>query len=367
MYVNCNMPVTIPFYCHLSNKLDIGLFFRITTLYRTMANLTSKCSFWPENPSKCHNIVVLLKVFSSISLLGCIFIIGTICLFKLYKYFVQRLILFLSISAVIKVITNLCSVDNEGTSCIVQAFMLQYFNWAELLWVCCITANIVLVLNGVQAKNYELWFHLIVWLVSLAWSVIPFIGSHYGPAGMWCWIRRDVPGLRFGIWYIPLLLFIVAAVVVYMFICVRTFFSVDVDEGFRYEEMQRRDILRQEVKPLFAYPLIYLIFSLPVAIYRIDDAIHPNLPPKYILLVLSVISTPMLGGLNAIVFSLYGDTLKMLSWNNIKGAFLSLGEGPQVYVRHNYDVTDYSSDNQALLYHKGDEHITMKYGTKETA
>ena len=38
--------------------------------------------------------------------------------------------------------------------------------------------------------------------------------------GLWCWIVRDATGYRFGTWYVPIFLLLVAMVTVYVYIII---------------------------------------------------------------------------------------------------------------------------------------------------
>ena len=56
------------------------------------ANFTTECPLWPDHPHRCKVILALQLTFSSVSLFGCLFVVMVIWLFRMYQYFVQRLI-----------------------------------------------------------------------------------------------------------------------------------------------------------------------------------------------------------------------------------------------------------------------------------
>ena len=303
-------------------------------------NQTAECEFWPQIPSRCDVIFILLTFFTALSVVGCLFIIAVIFLFKLYKYFIQRLILYLSVCAIIKALTFFVPFDKSYHVCQCQAFMLQFFDWAQLLWVSSITVNIVMAVRGIQTFEYERYFHLFVWCFSLFWSVVPFFGNYYGPAGSWCWIKRDASAVRFGVWYVPLLIIILVMIIAYTYVICLAFKPKNDIDGSDFEVEQSHALMQGEVKPLLAYPVIYLLFSLPMLIYRIDDIVDPNEPPRYVLLILSVITSPMLGVTNALAFALYGETLKLLTLTRIKSAFLSYCHASPSNIIREYSVID---------------------------
>lgn len=304
------------------------------------SQVVSTC-MWSEKHQR-KTILALQRTFSALSLVGCIFIVVLIWLFKTYKYFVQRLILFLTISAAFQSFSFILGdLYENDTMCQFQAFIMQYFGWATLLWVLCITINIILVVRGVaNTEKYEKWYHLICWLLSVFWSSLPFIGKKYGPACVWCWIKQDATALRFGTWYVPIFLVILFLVFAYVYIVLKVFVRNGRWSGTYNAEVEHDNaMLLKEVKPLASFPLIYLILTIPTLIYRIEDAVHPHQLPKYFLLILSVIFSPSVGALNAIAFAFYGEIQSLLTWNQIKSAFLSRFSST-AHITHNYDVGD---------------------------
>lgn len=313
-------------------------------------NYTSECPLWPDNPHQCTVVLALQRTFSALSLVGCLFIIFIIWLFRMHQYFVQRLILLLSISAALECISFIIGdIYTNQVTCQFQAFVMQYFGWSTILWVLAITVNILLVVKKIESSRYEKWFHLVCWLVPLLWSCLPFIGDNYGPAGIWCWIKRDATALRFGTWYIPIFFVIAAMTIAYLYIILTVIRRAKQWTGtFNQEAENDKNMMANEVKPLAAFPLIYLLSAIPTLIYRIDDAVHPNRLPGYVLLILSSIFAPSTGALNAVSFALYGEIQKLLTWGQIKSAFLSRFTSSSSRIIHNVEVRDNLPENDAL-------------------
>ena len=303
----------------------------------------SYCFFWPEQPSQCQTIIILQYVCSSISFIFLFCVISIIFLFKLYQMFVQRLILFMCCCSFVNTAMYFVHVDKISmVSCTVQGFFNQFMSWTELLWVCIITGNIFLSIHGYQLKHQEKKIHLFVWLTSLFWSIIPLFGMNYGRAGSWCWIRREQTSLRFGVWYVPLILIIFVMLVLSMYmICCLSSLDQESDHfnSSHFEQQQQRSLRQSEVRPLIAYPIIYLILNLPMLIYRIDDAVHPERVPDYILMLLSVIASPLLGAFNAVAFCIIEETLKhSCTIAALKKILFCRGETTRIV--HNYEVVD---------------------------
>lgn len=312
--------------------------------------MADECPFWKDSSHQRTVVLGLQRTFAALSLVGCLFIIGIIWLFRMYKYFVQRLILFLSISAALECISFIIGdVYTNNATCQFQAFVMQYFGWSTILWVGAITVNVLLVIKKIESSRYEKWFHIVCWLLPLLWSCLPFYGSNYGPAGIWCWIKRDATALRFGTWYVPIFVVIFFMIGAYLYITLTVIRRARQWTGtFNQEVEHDKNMLANEVKPLAAFPMIYLLSSIPTLIYRIDDAAHPGKCPRYALLILSSIFAPSTGALNAISFAFYGEIQKLLSWGQIKSAFLSRFTASSSRIIHNVEVHDNLPENEVL-------------------
>ena len=191
------------------------------------------------------------------------------------------------------------------------------------------------------SSKHERWYHLVCWFVPFAWASLPFINDSYGFAGLWCWIKRDATALRFGTWYVPMFILLVLLVIAYIYIIVTVLRGIGAWRGFnKGDEDNDKNLLVKEVKPLAAFPLIYIAATIPNLIYRIDDAIHENELPSYPLLILNVIFVPSIGGVNAIAFALYSEIQKMLTWSQIKYAFVARFQSSSAQVIHNIDICD---------------------------
>ena len=87
-----------------------------------------------------------------------LFIIGAIWLFKRYNNFAQRLIFYLSVVSALDTIPYFLGNENPtpGPGCSFQAFWMQYFDWAVLLWVCIISVNIYLnLIHMMETERFE--------------------------------------------------------------------------------------------------------------------------------------------------------------------------------------------------------------------
>lgn len=223
---------------------------------------------------------------------------------------------------------------------------MSYFDWSVLCWVCCVSFNLwLLAIKKVYKKEYEKWYHIICWGVPFFWAVIPFVGDHYGPAGVWCWIDNNSYAWRFGVWYVPLFILIIAMVITNSYIVWTVYRQASEWEG-TYSQQHETDmrLLKEEVKRLLAYPLIYLVLSICPLIFRIQNASHRNGPTNYPLLILTVIFGPLQGACNAIAFAMDKETWKRLTWTEIKLALRTRSSSGSSQIIHNIRVDDAMPD-----------------------
>ena len=304
-------------------------------------NDTLECHLWPKDPHRCRVILYVQRIFSSLSLCGCLVVVLLIVILKKYKSTTQKLILWLAVSGLLRSLALLLKNIHERniSYCRFKGFLHNYFSWAILLWVCTITANCLLIVKKKSYQQYYKWYHVLVWIGSMVWTIIPFFKDSYGQAGIWCWIKRDT-GVRFGVWYGPLfvLCFCMFTINVYI-VCLLIKFHKQVNNRSVEGKMSQKK-MRKDLKSLLVYPFIYILFSIPVFIYRLDDAAHPYISPNYGLAVASVVLTPSLGAVYAVAFVSINANLKEISVPLIKEGLRDIfSKIPHPVVTYNYPVS----------------------------
>lgn len=247
-----------------------------------------------------------------------------IWLFKRYVVFAQRLILYLSCAALLDSIAYLMSSDiDDGPMCNFQGWWLTFFDWMVLLCVSCLTFNLFMnVIKQTVTERYE-WLYIgICVFIPLLVSCLPFTTDRYGPAGAWCWIVEDI-GWRIGIWYGPLFVIIVFMMVIYGYIIYTLSRKASSWEGTYDPNTERQHrLLKEDIKPLRVYPFIYLAVSIFPLINRIQNAFSPE-NHVFVLVLLSSISSPLHGALNAVVFGMDKETFHKLRFSEIKLALFN--------------------------------------------
>jgi len=285
-------------------------------------NTSTSCTLFNGDETKCNTIIVLKRITAGLSIIGCLFMIVMIWLFKKYHVQSQRLVLYLSIAALFDAIAYISGdVTPDGPACDFEAWMLTYFDWAVLSWVTCITFNLyTMVIKQRSTASYEKYYNALSWLFpSLVVSLLPFIGDNYGPAGAWCWVKHDSRAWRFFIWYIPLFGAIVMLFASYGYIAYQIKRRSVVWQGnIDADSESNMAMLMEDIKVLRRYPFIYLSLSIFPLILRVHNAFTAEGEDVYGLWVMTVLTAPLQGAANAVVFGLDPDTREKLSWEQIK-------------------------------------------------
>ena len=277
--------------------------------------------------NKCESIIILKRITGSLSLFGCLFMIGSIWLFRKYNIMSQRLVLYLSIAALFDSLGYIIGdMTSNEAACDFEAWWLTYFDWCVLMWVSCITFNLYLnVMKHKRTEKFEKYYHLLSWIAPpLLFSLLPFAGDNYGRAGAWCWIKHESIGWRFAIWYVPLFFAIIGLFVAYIRIILYLRKQLSTWQG-NYNpnsEINHAQVL-DDIGTLKAYPFVYLLLSIFPLILRIHNAFTDEGDDIYWLWILTVLTAPLQGAVNAIVFGLDPDTRKKLNFNQIKLAWAS--------------------------------------------
>ncbi|XP_018605453.1 cyclic AMP receptor-like protein A [Scleropages formosus] len=312
---------------------------------------------------QCTVILMVKRATATFSLVGCLFMLFVIWLFRRYHSLAQKMVVSLTVAAFFDSVAYVMGEDHpKGPLCTFQAWWLTYFDWSALAWVSLITLNLYInLVKETRTEQYHIFYHLLAWGVPLLMSCLPLIGGFYGPAGPWCWITDNHVAWRFGIWYIPLFTLIFLMICCYIRIIyvanarMRSWFGT-----FNPERERRKVSLSEEIKPLKWYPSVYLLVSLCPLINRLHNAFYPQ-SPVFSLTLLHVLSAPLHGLANAFVFGLDRDTWGQLSVTGIQLALHSrLCDSTQIREYHpgtvrytppgQLDLSDSDDDTNVLFY-----------------
>ena len=286
-----------------------------------------------NNESQCKTIDIIRIVVSFLALLGCIFVICTLVLLGLKTHFANRLLFYLTICGIMHSVCYLSN-DLQGPICAALGWLLYYSDLATLFWICCITFNIYM--NAVKMKQtfqHEKKYHIISWGIPLVISFVLLGTGAFGPAGVWCWIVSKEE-LRFGMWYGPLIFTILILFLIYPYIIWKVYKLVQAADSGDLDQTKKRRMtfLKDDVKHLIAYPMVYLFVSIFPLTNRIQNSI--SVDTVYALVILHALCSPLQSGLNAIVHAMSQDVLSKLRPHQIKITIVNLFRKERPLITH---------------------------------
>ena len=305
-----------------------------------------------------YDYVIVAAVSSGsamVSALCCIFVIGLIFLLKKQHFFIQRLILYYSLVALFRAIVLILRLHRLGYQndsnvvsvlCKLSGFLDQVTLWYLLISFSVITFT--LLMTAVFRKNVarlEGLYIFLIFVFPLTFNWIPFIRDSYGRNNAWCWVRTlnqdDCTVHGFGIilsnvlWNYPSYAFIAIMVPLYLIVIVfvarQKYCRRKPRTEFEQEAFKTLvKCLHEEVWPLLFLPLGVMILNGFPLINRIYSTVNGD-DPSYALWMLQAIFSPLQGGYIALVYVLDRETLKRLSYSNIKAKLLMKKEKVQEY------------------------------------
>jgi hypothetical protein len=320
----------------------------------------------------------LRSVIGLFSAVCCALVIFIIVLFKKYKFYTQRLILYLAIAAMIHAFSFCLTRVNytsprpiEDNYCNFGALLNHYTAANEVLSVCFMTLNLVVkaVCNRSTVKA-EPFIVLAIFLLPATWCWVPYVlEGGYGTTKGWCTIRtlnedctpyRYEAWLQFGLRYIPLYTLMLITIISIVLVGFRMNMA-----SMKWDTVNSaiRENLKREILSIILYPIIFILFNIFSLINQIYTTIHPDLkevPPAYVVLIyLRVLTTPLRGAFIALAFALDKETRKRLRLTHCRAACLE-------WVRGRETVKDFKLENSKFMesynttpYHEFTESTTM--------
>ena len=298
-----------------------------------LSNLTTEsgsCS--PYASDHYVAVAILAACTGGVSAAASLLVVFGILISKKYLFFIQRLILYLSVAVFLNslsVVLRLQRVAALGGGqdeslhplCVFTAFADQTTSWSTLIAIscisCCLLLNVVLLR---PMESLEKLYVVLIFVFPLTFNWIPFINNYYGEAGAWCWIRNQDENcqsvkfgnhLRFIFWYIPLYVFLVVVLIMYFYILYRVRKLSRQWEGkFDPASKVAKSKMVKEFRPLIWYPLIYLIWGIFPTMNRIHGAFSDE--PSLTLWILHAFFSPLRGGFIALAYALDGQTVRRL-------------------------------------------------------
>jgi len=281
-----------------------------------------------------------------VSLILAVIVTFLIIAHKKFKFFPQRLILFLALSVVLRSLAYIFGRVNfsdfrfksELHCRFFGGFFELYASWVELIAVIFIVINIfvsmILERDISGIKNFPL---LIALLLPLLWSWIPYVLSAYSVHGPWCGIRIHTDDcqififghiIRFALWEIPVYaLFLVGLIITAVAVVIKTRMKMSEYEGHRYDQakMEAKDKVLKSILPLLCYPFLFLLMLSPRLAGDLSLVLYKN-DAIMAVWVLEAVMTPLSGGVVVVLYAFDSNTRKKLRTSNFCGICKAFGQ-----------------------------------------
>ena len=308
------------------------------------ASYSNVCSVFDTYP---YVIVAAVSSGSAmVSALCCIFVICLVFFLKKHQFFIQRIILYHCLAALLRSLSVVLRLHRLGyqvestaldTLCIISGFTSQLTLWIIMMDYSMITFT--LLMTAVFHKNVarlEGLYVVLIFVFPLTFNWIPFMSDSYGEAGVWCWIRNvnydDCSQHRLGeifiivLWYVPFFSLMVVIILTYSFTIVyvaRQRYCKSEKNTYDPEMERLKKHLNKEVWPLLFFPFGAIFLNLFLFISSFYTFVGAD--PSYPVWVLHGIFAELQGGYIALVYVLDRDTLKRLTYSNVKAAVARRG------------------------------------------
>ena len=149
------------------------------------SNWLKKCVSDPEDDWRCKTIQIGRTTSAVLSMLGCLFALFVILIYKKFRFFTQRLVINVLVACFFLAAMSLDTRNiGDTVECSVAGFFRNIFGLTQNLWIICVVVHLlILAVTQTRYKHLELIYHCVVWGLGFLMSIIPLIGNHYGPAG----------------------------------------------------------------------------------------------------------------------------------------------------------------------------------------
>ncbi|OWM78335.1 G-protein coupled receptor 1 [Punica granatum] len=242
---------------------------------------------------------------SSLSFVGSGFIVLCYVLFKELRKLSFKLVFYLALSDMLCSFFSIVGDPSKGFFCYAQGYSTHFFCVASFLWttVIAFTLHRTVVRHKTDVDDLEAMFHLYVWGISLAMTVVRSIGNDHKHFGAWCWTQTGRTGkaVHFITFYAPLWGAILYNGFSYFQVIRMLNNATHMAVGMSYQPDARADV--KALNRWGYYPLILIGSWAFGTINRIHDFIDPG-HKIFWLSFLDVGAAALMGLFNSIAYGL---------------------------------------------------------------
>ena len=251
-----------------------------------MASVNNSCFEFSQE--ELNQITAAVVSVSALAVIACAIAVILIIVLKLYKNFLNRLVLYLMVAAGSNSMAFILAITpvhhsngelqvREGLDGLCAAFgflnhMTEWVFHGTMAWVIVYLTLMAVFKHQADKPKHEVSGLVIILLIPFIINWIPFVNDMYGLSGIWCWIKLTngdchndhTLGMvyQFTLYYGPFSIFVFCSYVAFIAIVV-VLCKERAASGKERAESFKREAHRQALKealPLLAYPLIYNIF-----------------------------------------------------------------------------------------------------------
>eukprot|EP01083_Nonionella_stella_P207576 753941_1 len=177
------------------------------------------------NEQQIETVVIVHTATSIVSLIASLLVVlNYLAIPSLRTQLAYKLTICIAVSDVIFSLGNSMGAPSEGVMCHIQAISIQFGSISSVLWVVAVsfTINYLMTVKQILANHLKRMLyimHMMIWSVSCTVSILPLFTNTYGPAGGWCWMKRDKmidKIFRYALFYIPLWISIIYMIAIYI-------------------------------------------------------------------------------------------------------------------------------------------------------
>lgn len=283
---------------------------------------SNTCPLFDGDITKCNTLIIIKRVTVSLSIIGSLFTVSVIILFKKFREPSQRMIAHLSSVSFIWGVSYLMNdIETEKTLlCKIQGACLSFCVWAVILWVLAILLNLYFqILFGFDILKFEVAVTVTCWALPLVLMTLPFIDDAYEPAGIWCWVKNDFKW-RFLYFYIWRTIFVMASIA----IAIHMAYLIHKSKGHRHSSNVSREHFQSDMRTLRLYPVVYFVLNIFPTINRLQNMISGEAGAEqhnFTLTLVHVCTSPLTGCVISLVYAVDTRTRQNLTAKNIRAAF----------------------------------------------
>ena len=290
-----------------------------------------------NDTTKCYNSQYFptLGLRVGLSFLSCLFIIGMIVIIVLlqkYKFFTQRLSLYLAITAL--AFSACAALDVTAKFSYTNSVALYYcriiaFAQMATIWSFNMATAVIMIVVFIEVSlkkatdRFEAFFVFLIFGLPLLITWVPFVTGNYGPLGYICWLsvidmetcETTTTGfvLNLVIYFIPtkfIMLILSSLLLVSLISVKRQRKKVKMECRQQNTRMQKQ--LESELRPLLLYPIIVFIANLLGFATLLSFKFNERSVPVLIMSVILTVVFQLQGTFITLAYTLEPDTRNKL-------------------------------------------------------